>query len=228
MENKEIKKDFPSNTNKEKEVVVKKKTMTVRDTEDQGNNPREVSKIVEKKVTRKKKSIFEKFFNVIGDGEDTRTVSDYVIWDVIVPNVKDAISEAISGGIDMLLFGDTKGSRTKRNKGVSRVNNYNSIYARPGYHEPPRSRAISPSRRARHSFDNLVFESRGEAEEVLSRLVDMIDQYGVATVDDFYSLSNITGDYTDRDYGWTDLSRSVVERVRNGYTLRLPKTEVLD
>ena len=50
---------------------------------------------------------------------------------------------------------------------------------------------ISRDDRARHEFGNIIYTSRGEAEEVLSHLVDLTIEYGEATVAAFYELSNI-------------------------------------
>ena len=70
----------------------------------------------------------------------------------------------------------------------------------------------------------LVIESRGEAEEVLCRLDEIIDVYGVARVADLHDLVGVTGNYTDNHYGWTNLRNADVVRVSGGgYRLKLPK-----
>ena len=57
----------------------------------------------------------------------------------------------------------------------------------------------------------------------------MIDQYGEATVADFYELVGVTGNgYTDRSYGWKDLKQAYISRVREGFLFNLPRCIELD
>ena len=77
-------------------------------------------------------------------------------------------------------------------------------------------------------FQDLIFESRGEAEEVLTNLLDLIADYGVASVADLYDLVGITGPFTDNKYGWTDLRTASVSRTREGYIINLPKAVAID
>ena len=73
-----------------------------------------------------------------------------------------------------------------------------------------------------------VFDTRKEAEEVLDRMDDLIDTYGVVSVADLYDLVGISGNYTDNKYGWTNLRNADVQRVRDGYLLKLPKALPFD
>ena len=73
----------------------------------------------------------------------------------------------------------------------------------------------------------MVFTNKWEAEDVVAHLVDMILEYGEATVRSFYELSNIEADYTDDRYGWTNLRDAYVERTRNGYVIVFPQTRPL-
>ena len=59
-------------------------------------------------------------------------------------------------------------------------------------------------------------------------LEDMIDQYDIASVADLYDLVGIVGSYTDNKYGWTSVRSARIERVRDGYVIRMPKALPLD
>lgn len=162
-------------------------------------------------------------------GDDAKSVGIYILFDVVIPAVKAMMSDAASQGIDRLLFGDVR----NRNRGGSRTD-YNKIYnggttVRYGRspEETPR-RAMSQRGRATHDFDEIVLESRGEAEEVLDILQSSIDQYDTATVSDLYALVGITGSFTDDKWGWTNLIDASVSHVREGYLLNLPKPQPLD
>lgn len=201
---KSVKVDFPSNSKMNK-------------------NEKNVKKVVKGKVIKQKKSLKQKFVETF-IGEDIENVGDYIIHDVLVPAAKSTLSDMVQGGIDMLLFGEKRGSRTYRDKNKSYVSydRYNSS------RRPSDRREVSSRDRARHNFSDLIFETRGEAEEVLSNLVDLTIDYGQATVADLYDLSDITSNFTDNKYGWTDLGSASVTRVREGYILSLPKPKLVD
>lgn len=181
-----------------------------------------LEKVIKGAVVTKKKPLSKRFAETFL-GTDREDVMTYIIHDVVIPAAKSTISDVITGGIEMLLFGETRGSRTRRDKGKSYVS-----YS--GYYNNPRKEASAAEsrKRARHNFDDIILESRGEAEEVLSVLVDNIDIYGMSTVADLYDLVGITSNFTDNKYGWTNLASATVSRVRDGYLISLPKPVVLD
>lgn len=203
-----IKMDFPSNSHKSKEKMIKKPE-------------KKVEKITSGKVIKQKKSLGRKFAETFL-GENIESVSSYIIYDVIIPAAKNMIFDTVNNGIEMLLFGQIRGSRTRRDRGRSYVS-YSSYYK-----DRDRDRQISLRNRARHNFDDIILESRGEAEEVLSHLVELIDVYGMASVADLYDLVGVTSNFTDNRYGWDNLSSARVVPVRGGYLLELPRPIVLD
>ena len=77
--------------------------------------------------------------------------------------------------------------------------------------------------RTGYDYDDIILESRGEAEDVLERMDELIATYQVVSVADFYDLVGVSGNYTDNKYGWTDIRNASVIRVRDGYMIKLPK-----
>lgn len=71
--------------------------------------------------------------------------------------------------------------------------------------------------------DALVFESRGDAEQVLDSLDELIETYGVVSVADLYDLVGLKSSFNDTRLGWTNFDSAVVVRGRYGYLLKLPK-----
>ncbi len=154
--------------------------------------------------------------------EDVHSVKDYIIQEVLLPAAKKAISEMVSSGIDMLLYGETKSKNRSRNE--SRVS-----YTK--YYERERERDYERGARTRsrgYDYDDIILDTRREAEEVLDRMQDLIDNYGMVSVADLYDLVGINGSYTDNKYGWTHLRSADVQRVRDGYLLKLPKALPFD
>ena len=72
-------------------------------------------------------------------------------------------------------------------------------------------------------FDQPIFDTKEEAEEVLSSLIELIDEFGTTSVADLNNLTEINGTYKDSLYGWTDLSNIEVRTTKLGYVLSLPK-----
>ena len=71
-------------------------------------------------------------------------------------------------------------------------------------------------------------DSREEADEVLARMDELLTDYKMVSVADFYDLVGITGKTTDNRYGWTDLRSASVIRDRDGYLIKLPRAEALE
>ena len=75
----------------------------------------------------------------------------------------------------------------------------------------------------RYSYNDIVLTRRGEAEDVLDRMFELIDTYGLVRVADLYDLVGITGNYTDNKYGWTNIQNADIVRVKGVYMIRLPR-----
>ena len=175
-----------------------------------------LEKIVTGNVRAKKKSSFAKFTGKVIQ-EDGRNVASYIFGEVLIPALKKAISDVVTNGIDMLLYGES--GKTKKSPG-SRIS-YNSIY------DGTKSRSVSRYSTV-YDYDDVIIDNRGEAEEVLARMDEIIDRYGVVSVLDFYDLVGITGRHTDNKYGWTDIRSASIQRVRDGYIIKLPRALAID
>lgn len=187
-----------------------------------------IQKVIKGKVITKKKSLGRKFADTFF-GENVSDVKGYIITDVVIPAVKDIISDVVTGSIEMLLFGERRG-RSGSRSGV-RSGSYTS-YSSYSYSGTARntSRAGSSgrtSRVSRYSIEDVILESRGEAEDVLGNMIDAIKDYGAVSVADLYDMVGIPGAFTDNAWGWFDLGNATVRRIREGYLLVLPKVESL-
>ncbi|MDD3229743.1 MAG: hypothetical protein PHE09_11060 [Oscillospiraceae bacterium] len=185
----------------------------------------EVQKIVTGRVRKQKKSFFKRIGQTMF-GDDSRSVGTYVLQDILIPAAKDLVVDTIRGGIEVAVYGERQSRNSRRG-----YTHYDKVSYRAGDRDRDREkdrREVSRSARARHDFDDIVLDSRGEAEDVRIHLLDLCDEYGQATVADFYDLVGVTSSFTDNKYGWTDLRGASVSRVRDGYLINLPRTELLD
>lgn len=215
--------EFPSNRHKDKQ-----ERPQIRKPEE-----KKVEKITQSEAVRRKKPLGKRFTQTFIGG-DAKSVWAFVTLDVLLPAAKDMFADAVSQGVERMIFGEARSTsrRTGRRPQDSYIS-YNKYSPGGGARRlgPPdeRSRDVMSRRaRATHDFDEIILATRVEADEVLDRLYDLVSKYESATVADLYDLVGISGSYTDDKYGWVDLRGAGVHRVRHGYLLDLPKPEPLD
>lgn len=200
--------EFPSNSHKSKEV--KKKTEIV-----------ETKKIIKGNVRKRKPSLGKKMKDEF-ISTDSQSVLSYLLEDVFIPAAKETIANLVSGGIDMILFGGGGDHSRSRSGGSKSRVSYESYYERKN------DRYSSRSRRSTQYMDDIIFDNRTEAEDVLSALLDDIDEYGITTVGNFYDLVGERTNPSDFKWGWETLRSASVDRVREGYIIRLPRAVAVD
>jgi hypothetical protein len=201
-----VKMNFPSNSHK-------KRTETT--------ETKEVRKVIKGTVVKRKKPLSKRFLDIF-IGEDANNVGSYLLYDVLIPAAKATIQDILHGGTDMIFGGGYRPTQTRRDDRGPFVN-YRGFSS-----QRDERREFSHRSRARHNFDDIILNSRIEAEEVISHLVDLTIDYGQATVADLYQLVGIDEDFTDRKYGWLNLRKASWVRTRDGYLLNLPKPILLD
>jgi hypothetical protein len=181
---------------------------------------KKAEKVVSGPVKLKKKSGITKLTdNIIA--EDAKNVKTYILTDVLLPGIKKAIFDIVTGGIEMLIYGTT--GKHKGGSLGSKVS-YRNYYD----HDRRDDRSDDSRSRNRFDIDEMIFTSRGEASAVKDQLEDMLAKYGVVTVADLYDSIDETAPYTSNRYGWTNLRNAEVTRVRDGYLLKLPKPSPID
>lgn len=214
-----IKKElYPSNSRR-----IKDKKPDVKDVKEQ-----KLEKVVQGEVIKKKKTLGDKFRETFV-ADDAQSVGSYIFVDVVVPTIKETIIDIVTKGINMIFYGDARTSYGRRKDPTIRPSrvDYGSYSSTSLDMGRGGRRAIDNRIRVGHNFDNLVYSTRGEAEEIRDNMVELISTYGQATVADLYDLSGITSEYTDHKYGWDELGSSKVRRVSEGYIVMLPKPIML-
>lgn len=172
-----------------------------------------VEKVVRGTV-KTKKNVARNFFDTFL-AEDIANIWDYIKHDVIAPSFKKALYDIVVNSLDMSLFGGRGGKRSIADK-VS-YKDYNGVSRRD-------DRSYSRSRTTSgYSYDDIILETRGEAEAVLSRMDEIMEEYEIVRVADLYDLVGVTGEHTDNKYGWTNIRNAEIERVRDGYRIKMPR-----
>lgn len=207
--------DYTPNSFKYREEQARKES-------EKAENKRKIEKVVSGKAKIKKKSQARKVADSIM-AENATSVGSYILSDVIIPSFKKLITDMVKDGIEMLLWGGTKRESDKSRHNVGYVS-YNKYSSRRD--EPYRSDYRRDSRRS--NYEEIVLETRGDAEEVLITMEDLIDRYGFVSMAELYELVDLPGEHTDFKYGWDNLRSARVVRVRDGYVLDLPRPKPAD
>ena len=177
---------------------------------------------IDGKVIVRKKGALKKFFdNILSDEPDS--VKTYVIQEVLIPGIKKAISDIISNGTDIILYGETRKNKPSSNTTGSRISygSYSSYYSQP-------QKSESAKKDSNEFGQDIILDTRGRAENVLLQLEEAIERYKMVSIADLNDILGITGSYTDCKYGWYDLSTAQIIRVKEGFLIKLPRVKPLN
>lgn len=179
---------------------------------------KEIKKIASAKP--KKKSKLENFF-----GNDMKTIIDYIGKEVIIPAAKKMLVDAGCDAISMLFYGDTNHS-AKRPSNYGYGSGVGVNYTR---FSSTRGESIRPT--ARYSnvvCDDIILQSKDEANMVIDSLCEVIETYGWVSVADMHEMVGMPVGYTEHKYGWNSLRTADIIAVREGYMIRFPAPRPLD
>ena len=192
-----------------------------------GNPPAEkkAERVTQGAVTTRKKSLGRRFFDIFID-ENVGDVKTYLVYDVLVPAIKENIADLINSAVGMLFFGEASRRVVRRNNGSNSKINYGGYFN--GGAKTERMPSYGRSRIA-HNFDDVVFETRADAELVLDGLMDILQEYKQVSVADLYDLAGKSTEFTDNKYGWIELRGArVVGSPARGYIIDLPRCVTLE
>ena len=177
---------------------------------------KKVEKVVTGSVRTKKPSVVKKMFSTF-ISEDSKDIKSHIVDDIIIPTIKDLLMDTLG----MLLGRGTRGAGYRRT-GSDKVS-YAQCYSGGRY-----ASNETVKERPRFDMDDIIFETRADAEAVIDQIIDIIDAYGKATVADLYDAADLTQPYTSNKYGWTNFSSAEVVRNGDGYVIKLPKIRPLN
>lgn len=189
--------------------------------EKQTNKPvpeKKIEKVVQGEVRSKKKSGLQKITDAFVP-DDVANVKSYIIEDIVVPAAKEILLDSVKAILGINCKNGNKQTPASR------------VSYRQYYNNDSRRNYSSGGNRSRNSydFDDIIIDNRGEAEEVLDRMEEIIATYGLVSVADFYELVGVPSNYTDNNYGWSNLRNAYVDRLRDGgYIIKLPRAFQLD
>jgi hypothetical protein len=183
-----------------------------------------VERVISGPVVVKKKSIGEKVKDLFIEA-DFKNVARYVVYEVLLPAARNTIVDASTKGIERMMYGES--AIRRKSYGIGPRITYNSPINR-GYREGiPRTTPPPPPRASHHAREEFILSSREEAELVLERMTDIIDNYETVSVADLNDLVGFPTSHIDNKWGWQDLTDVQVRQIRDGYLIDLPQPEPL-
>lgn len=188
------------------------------------DDEKKIERVTTAEPIRRKKGLGRKFKDIFFGG-DPKATGLFILNSVLIPAAKDMIIDAAREGVEKLVRGESYRRRNAPSSGAQGYVSYNRMSSRDVMRTQEAPRTMSRHARSRHDFDEIVLQSRAEAEEVIERLFDIVGRYDTATVADLYDLVGIRSTHVDQKWGWSDMRGAGVARVRDGYLLELPDVQ---
>ena len=155
--------------------------------------------------------------------EDVKDVKSYVIFDVVIPTIKDTIMDLFN----MAFYGESYGNRNTRSNRRGYYTNERTSYS--SYYKSDRDRDITRRSRRSNDIPEIIVESRADAQDVLEEMNNLIDEYDDVSVGDLNQIVGITGTPQDEKWGWFDISSARIKKVGpREYLVDLPRPKPLD
>lgn len=163
-------------------------------------------------------------------GDDAQSVGHYVMFDVILPQLKELIFDAATSAFQRLLFGDKAVGKAYSGTRARGYTPYGSM-AQGAISKvaAQATKAVMPE--PSNEFGEILLPTRPDAQAVYDRIENLIETYGTASVADLKACVGMTGSFTDNSFGWTHMGGTGIRRVgggQPGYALIFPQPQELN
>lgn len=158
---------------------------------------------------------------------EVHDVKRYIVFDVVIPAVKQTFRNLIVNTLDMSLFGSVRANQKPGQQGNTTYVQYDRAYNSQNDYTKPKKAAGSYIRV--NELNRIVFEDKNDAIEVLNYLFSNIEEYNVASVADFISAAKQDVVSIHHKWGWYDLKGSSVEELPDGrgYWISMPHPQAI-
>lgn len=185
---------------------------------------KKVKPVVDKsKVVSSKKTMGKRFKEAFIQ-EDIDSVKNYILFDCVMPGIKNLILDTIS----MFFFNETIDRRSRRDdRGRSRTS-YSSYYDKGKSRSSYSKRDEKDRRDDNVDYRSIILRDRKSAEDVLAEMEDRIEQYGSVSVMELLDMIGEVSSYQDTKWGWNDKRDLRIRRVSSGFLIDVPEARFLE
>lgn len=181
-------------------------------------------KVIAKAKVQKKSAIKEALRTFFA--QDLPEIAEHLVIDVAIPAAKNAITDMVTQGIQQLPYGEID-PRRRSTSGYTSYSSSSRVSRGTGYYESRRAERREPRQPKPTNVEDLVFDTRGDAVDVIEFIAESIEQYGQVSVADLMSSVGIQPRYTDERWGWTTIDAFEIRQIREGWLVSADRPEPL-
>lgn len=178
-------------------------------------------------IVSTKKPFSRKIFDLF-IGEDVEDIKDYVIKDLIIPGLQNALIDTMC-----MMFGQY-GNRGKADRYSTGRFSYGSCYRGSRREREDKDRHKRFRERDRYEEDeridyrNIRLNNREDAEAVIDHMRDRIHDTGSVSVAEFFDMLELPSKWTDNDWGWTDERDIGMRKVNGSFLIDVTEARRID
>ena len=181
-------------------------------------------KVIAKAKVQKKSAIKEALRTFFV--QDLPEIAEHLVINVAIPAAKNAITDMVTQGIQQLLYGEVD-PRRRPTSGYTSYSKSSRDYSGKAYYESRRTERGGPRQSKPSNIEDLVFDTRGDAVDVIEYVAEQIEEYGQVSVADLMSSVGIQPRYTDERWGWTTTDAFELRQIREGWLVSADRPEPL-
>jgi hypothetical protein len=156
----------------------------MKDEQKQDLPQKRAEKVITGTATQRKKNGLD-ILGSIFIANDVKDVKNYILQDVLIPTIKRAFFDIICNGTGMLL-----GERNpQRGGGPANKVSYRTYSDNLDDRRPTASTNNGSRAKSNYSYNDLVFNNRGDAEVVLERMYELLNHFDAVSVADLFDLA---------------------------------------
>ena len=190
--------------------------------------PQSTALVAQGQLSKNRKGVFATIFEEIFVNNFNEMKKTFV-QEVIVPNTKDWMYGLLSNMLDDMFFkGSGSSYRSSSIFSRSRGTDYSSRF-RGSSRSSRREQRDEPRREDIRDWEEISFDTRADAEQIVSSMKAAVRDYGIVTIGDLFSFSGLDSSWADCKYGWANLDYAKAIRGRdNRFYLDLPNPMPID
>ena len=180
-------------------------------------------------VKEKKQPFRDKMLSLIFS-PDVGDIKEYLVWDLIMPNILSTITDGLHNTIDMI-FGSGRGryGRDKKRRSNADWSPSSDFVYDDGRSSARRDRERRNERIPSNRLRNFSFRTKADAEIMRENLIDYLERYDQVTVGAYYGMIGISdSSWTNEKYGWRTMADVDIRHDSDGWYLDFPQPEPLD